>query len=268
LNNTNLYLSVVSAAGMMLVATVAVVFWRRLTRLPYRWFWVGAALWFVAVAIKFAVAIPTNGPVFKFLAGTLPAPAFIVVGGLYGGLQSSLCEIGLTWLAVLRWRQIGRDAERAIGIGVGAGAFEAFLLGLAAGIGVITVIAGVENTEPLRQQIDAAAGSNRLFWLIASAERVIAILCHASTRALVILGVVHRRPWMIFWGVFIFTVLDAIATGAHLTGKLGSISMWWIELAILPLAIVSIPILRWCYSRWGAAASGTAPQPIPSLQSS
>ena len=26
--------------------------------------------------------------------------------------------------------------------------------------------------------------------------------------------------------------------------------MWWIELAILAVALVNIPILRWCHARW------------------
>jgi hypothetical protein len=265
LNNTNLYWSLLSATGMMLVAIAAIVFWRRTTHVAYRWFWIGAGLWTVAVAIKFAIAAPTSGPVFRYLAGQLPGPAFILVGGLYGGLQSSLCEIGLTWLAVLIWSQLGRNAERAIGIGIGAGAFEAFLLGLAAAIGVSATVADARSTELLRQQVDAMANINPVFWLIASVERVIAILCHASTRALVLLGTIHGRPWMVFWGFAIFTLLDGIVTAAHLTGMLGKISMWWIELTILPLALVSIPILWWCYSRWGESAQPDVPTPADSL---
>lgn len=93
MDNTNLHLSLVSAAGMMLVAIAAVVYWRRLTHVPYRWFWIGAGLWTVAVAIKFAIAIPTNGPIFEYLGSVLQFPAYLVVGGLFGGLESSLCDV-------------------------------------------------------------------------------------------------------------------------------------------------------------------------------
>jgi hypothetical protein len=255
-NDTNLYLSLVSAAGMMLVAVAAVVFWRRLTRLRYRWFWVGAALWAIAVAIKFGIAIPTNGPIYKSLSQSFSPAAFVAAGGLYGGVQSSLCEIGLTWLAVLVWRDWGRDADRAIGIGVGAGAFEAFLLGLAAAMVVAAAFSGANEAQNIRQQIDAVADVSPVFWLIATAERIIAILCHASSRALVLLGTFHRRPWMVFWGFVIFTYIDSVATAAHLTGKLGTFSMWWIEFALAPAALISIPILWWCYSRWGEFGKG------------
>lgn len=251
---------------MMLVAIAAVVYWRRLTRVPYRWFWIGAGLWTVAVAIKFAIAIPTNGPIYKYLESVLQFPTYLVVGGLFGGLESSLTEIGRTWIAVLIWRQLGRDADRAIGIGVGAGAFEAFLLGLLAAIAVAGTLTGVEETKPIREQIDSVAKTTPVFWLAGTAERVIAILCHASTRALVLLGVVYHRPWMVFWGFAIFTILDGIATAAHLTGKIGTFSTWWIELAVLPMALVSIPILRWCYARCGQSRrdeTSDTPEDVP-----
>jgi hypothetical protein len=71
---------------------------------------------------------------------------------------------------------------------------------------------------------------------------------------------------MVFWGFAIFTVLDGIVTAAHLAGAVGTISMWWIELAILPMALISIPILRWCYAEWGAVQAPeivAGPEPLP-----
>jgi uncharacterized membrane protein YhfC len=261
-SNTNLYWSLVSAAGMMLVGAVAALFWRHRTMISWRWLWIGAALWSVAVLIKFAIAIPTNGPVFKYLSSILPGPVFLLVGGLYGGLQSSLCEIGLTWLAVLKWRDLGRDAARATGVGVGAGAFEAILLGLFTALGIVALLVGSDHLQAQRQSVDLVAERNPAFWLIASVERIIAILCHVSSRTLVLIGTTHRRPWMIFWGFAIFTILDGLVVVAHLSGAVGSISLWWIELAILPLALVSIPIIRRCCIRWGETTPSLVSQEV------
>ncbi|MCI0335742.1 MAG: YhfC family intramembrane metalloprotease [Planctomycetes bacterium] len=260
MDNTILYWFLLTAAGMMLVAIAAIVYWRRLTHLPYRWFWLGAGLWFVAVAVKVVLAILTHEAVVAYLKERLSYYALLTLGGLYGGLLSSVCEIGLTLLAVLLWRQLGRDADRAIGIGVGAGAFEAFLLGCGMLVGALAAMAGIEGTAPLRQELEHSATSTPVVWLAPIAERIMAILCHACTRALVILGVVHRRPWMVVWGFVIFTYIDAVATAAQLSGKLGSMSVWWIELAILPAALVSISILRWCFAKW---ASANAPEVQP-----
>jgi uncharacterized membrane protein YhfC len=242
-------MSLVSALGMIAVGVVAVVFWQRLTRLQYRWFWVGAGLWVVAVILKIIFALLTNVAVLGFMKKSLSYPLLVVGGGLYVGLQSSLCEIGLTLLAVLFWRKLGEGAERAIGIGVGAGAFEAVLLGLSSLTAMVALLAGVPGTEKVREGIETAAAVTPVFWLLGPAERVIAILCHSSSRALVLLGVTARKPSMVFSGFLIFTLLDGIAGAAHVSGKMGEISMWWIELALLPFALASLPILKWCYTR-------------------
>jgi hypothetical protein len=78
----------------------------------------------------------------------------------------------------------------------------------------------------------------------------------------VLLGAVHVRLIMIFWGFLIFTCIDGIATAVHIAGNFGTYSVWWIELALLPFAIVSIPILKWCCSHWGASQEASEPQEI------
>ena len=247
----NVTISLIPAVGMMIVASAAVIYWCRVSKLQFRWFWVGAGLWTVAVILKVICALLTNAAVIGFMKKNLSYLSLVIGGGLFIGIQSSLFEIGLTLLAVLVWRQLGKDAKRAVGIGIGAGAFEAMLLGLVSLIGILTVLAGVPGTEKVREGIDTVAAVTPFFWLLAPIERIIAILCHASSRALVLLGVTNRKHMLVFWGFLIFTVLDGVAGAAHVSGKIGKISMWWIELAILPFALISIPILRWCYASWG-----------------
>ena len=246
----NVTISLVPAVGMMIVASIAVIYWRRVSGLRYRWFWTGAALWTVAVALKAACALLTNASVIGFMKENLSYPILVFGGALYLGVQSSLFEIGLTMLAVLIWRQFGLEAGRAIGIGIGAGAFEAILLGISSLVAILISLAGLPGAEEVREGIEATAAATPLFWLIAPVERIMAVLCHASSRALVLLGVAHRRFSMVFWGFLIFTLLDSVAGAAHVSGKIGTISMWWVELAILPFALVSIPVLRWCYVTW------------------
>jgi YhfC intramembrane metalloprotease len=248
--DANLYFALLAAVGMIVVAALAVVYWRRVSGLGWKWLWAGAGLWAAAVLVKFLFAAVANRYVFGYLTGQVSFLAFVLIGGLYVGLESSLCEIGFTWLAVRRWPQLGQDADRAIGVGVGAGAFEAFLLGLAALIAVLAALAHGSNNAALRAMIDQGAATTPLFWLAGPVERIIAILCHASSRALVLLGVVHRQPNMVFSGFLIFTLLDGVAGAAFLSGKMGTISLWWIELMFLPFGLVSIPILKWCRDRW------------------
>lgn len=247
----NVQLALIPGIGMVVVGCAAALYWRAATRERFRWLWIGAGLWGVAVALKMAFALLVNGPIIGAMQEHLPYPLLVVCVGLYVGLESSLAEIGLTLVACLIWRQFGADAKRAIGIGVGAGAFEAILLGVASLISIIVLLAGVPGTEAIRNGIEAAAASTPVFWLAAPTERIVAILCHASSRALVLLGVTNRKPMMVFYGFLLFTLLDSVAGATQLSGKMGEISLWWIELAILPFAVISIPILKHCYTQWG-----------------
>lgn len=239
-----------SGFGMMIVAVIAVLMWRRIARAQARWYWVGAALWTIAVVLKIVCALFSNELVLNTLKG-LPHPLYVASGALFVGVQSSVFEMGLTLLAVLIWRQLGRDAGRAITVGVGAGAFEAFLLGLAPVATAVALMVGQgPDVDKTMAQLGAIAATSPLYWLAGPVERIIAILCHASTRALVLLGVSKKKYLLVLWGFLLFTLLDGVAGGVHVAGLVGRISVWWIELVILPFAVVSIPILVWCYRRW------------------
>lgn len=253
----------ITGPGMMLVAVMGVIIWRRAARVPMGWFWAGAALWAVAVAMKVAIALATNAAVFGWMKHALSHSLFVAGGSLWLGFLTGITEIGLTFAAVLRWRQLGADANRAIAVGVGAGAIEALILGLAQFAGVIALQTGAPGTEPIRKQWEAGIAVTPLFWLTPIIERLIALLCHAASRALVLLGVAHRKPMMVAGSFVMFTLLDSVAGVFFLTGKVGRISSWWIELAVLPFALASLLILRGCYRRWPKSSAVTANPSTP-----
>jgi hypothetical protein len=57
--------------------------------------------------------------VIRFLKSNLSYSLLVACGGLYLGVESSLCEMGFTLLAVIIWRQLGKEGGRVIAIGVG-----------------------------------------------------------------------------------------------------------------------------------------------------
>ena len=119
------------AAGLMvMVAISAVGFWRRRTRVPYRWFLVGAGIWLVAVAVKLTWALNVNKSLLDSVEATLPRIGYVFAGASYVGFVSAFCEIGATLALALAWRAVVADSDRSVAVGVGAGAFEALLLSL------------------------------------------------------------------------------------------------------------------------------------------
>jgi hypothetical protein len=96
-----------------------------------------------------------------------------------------------------------------------------------------------------------------LAWLTAPIERLIAILCHTSSRTLTLLAVATGMRRYFWSGFALLTAIDAVAGYYLLSGQSLTVSAWWLELAIAPAAVISIPVVRWCLWRWNAP--GAAP---------
>jgi uncharacterized membrane protein YhfC len=245
--NKLLYQQVVSGGLMMLVALVAVVWWQRRSKIQLRWFWAGAGIWTVGVALKFAVAVRLN-PIFVGTPGH-PARLGLAVGIIYCGLMTGIFEIGATLLAALIWRRLTAEPNRAVAVGLGAGAFEALLLGLTSFAGCLIAVA-VGQGDRVVQALGGPSAPTPLLWLVGPIERIIAIAAHTAARVLVLQAVAHRR-WLGFWGGFTWlSMVDLLVGVALLTGMTKSCSLWWTELMILPFGILAIPLIRSACARW------------------
>jgi uncharacterized membrane protein YhfC len=245
--------------GMALISMASLLIWRKVSRVEVKWFGVGALLWVVAVALKWGCGLLINATVIGHLKDALRPPYSIAAAGLFIGAESSAFEIGVTWVAARWWPKLGRDAGRAIAIGVGAGAVEALLLSLPLLAGALALLVGVEDAEDIRKTMQTTATTTPLFWLVLPVERLIALLGHASTRALVLLGVAQGKPLMVLGGFLLFASTDGIAGAFLVAGSPRSHSVWWMELAVLPGALVSLPILQWCSRRWPERAEIVQP---------
>lgn len=251
------YLVLLSGLGMIAVACLAVGAWRLRSHAAWRWFWVGAAVWTVGVALKVVWALLLNEPILVAMSGGLSHDLYLALGSIYIGLLTGVFEIGITLIAGLIWRGMARDPARGVAVGVGAGAFEALLIGLAVLAGAL---AALLTTGQIREQVVAAiagpADMTPLFWLAGPVERVIAIACHVASRALVLVGIARRKRVLPFLVAFLLmSAIDAVAGYVHLSGVLGSASPWWIELALAPAAVVSVPFLIWSIRHWPSPES-------------
>ena len=240
----------VSSLLMVLVGVASVVWWRVRSRSRWRWFAAGAGIWTVGVALKFLCAYFFYKPVLAMLKESLTHVGYLITGSIYGGLFTGVFEIGVTLCAGLIWRSMAREPKRAVAVGVGAGGFEAAVVGLVSLVWTLVMLSRAQGSEQFTAQMGHMASTTAVFWLVGPVERVITILCHTSSRALVLLSVARRR-WAFFWyGFGIMTVIDAIAEAVRLSEALGRYSVWWIEAAIAPFAAASLVAIVWCLRHW------------------
>ena len=255
------YLMLFSAVGMIAVGAVAVGIWRFCSRVPWRWFWVGAAVWTVGVALKFACAFVLNRPVLGALKTGLSHDLYLAVGSVYIGILTGVFEIGVTLIAGLIWRGMAQRT-RGVAVGVGAGAIEAVLLGVLALASVVACLVTTGSTQDeVLAATTSAASVTPLLWLAGPIERVIALVCHIASRALVLVGIARGKwGWPFAIAFVLMSAVDAVAGYLHLAGLVGRISAWWMELALAPAALASIPLLLWSIRQWPATeANETAP---------
>jgi uncharacterized membrane protein YhfC len=251
-----LYAQLASGALMMLVALASVFVWWFRSRIQWRWFWAGAGIWTVGVALKFAAALPLN-PLFFGKTGHAVGLK-LCTGAVYCGLMTGIFEIGITLAAALVWRRLAADPARAVAVGLGAGAFEALLLGLLAASAGSLVALAFGQSEVVLKSLAPIAAHTPLMWLAGPTERVIAMLAHTASRVLVLRAVAGRR-WLGFWAGFGWlSGIDLLAGVALLTGMTTSSSLWLIELMILPFGVLSVPLILWAVRRWPIAPSPTA----------
>lgn len=239
------------SGSLMILVGVAFVFgWKAWSHTQWRWFLAGAAIWTGGVALKFLCAYFLNEPTLDALKASLPHVAYVVAGSVSMGLYTGVFEIGITLLACLVWKSMSREPNRAVAVGIGAGGFEAVLLGVVPLAVVLAAVTGIQGSERWVAEAGRFAAATPILWLVGPVERALTILCHTSSRALVLLSVAKRR-WSFFWyGFGIMTAIDTIPGVPYLTGTLGQFSVWWLELAVVPFALGSLPIIAWCLRRW------------------
>jgi uncharacterized membrane protein YhfC len=240
----------VSGCLVVLVTLVILLWWRRNIEASWKWLLLGAGVWFVGVVFKFIVAMIANTPVLELLESSLGHTGYLALGATYIGLLTGVFEIGITLAFAFLIRGMYKDADRALSIGLGAGLVEALLIGFSSIGNYLTVATGAANSDVIMNALTQAVATTPLLWLVSPIERIIAILCHTSSRILVLYGVM-RHKYRYFWaGFLILSAIDVLAGYFHLAGLINKISLWWIELALLPFAALSIPIIIWCYRHW------------------
>ena len=121
-------LFLLSGTGMMALALVAVVYWKKRSKVVLALFLWGALAWVVGIVLKSVASIPIP-EVMDSTRAILPRYLAEPILWLYIGLLTGIFECGVTlgFAHIRRIRTV--DWREAVGYGLGFGMIEAFLLG-------------------------------------------------------------------------------------------------------------------------------------------
>lgn len=245
-------LFLLSGIGMMVVALVAVVYWKVHSKTLWTLFLWGALAWIVAVALKQVAFIPTQtiiDNVRDILPRYFAEPALSVYIGLLTGIFECGATLGFAHIKRIRtssWNEV-------VSFGLGFGTIEAFLIGTSSFLLALLVIL-IPNELPPQLLKFATSGSDSLLVIPAPIiERTTIILLHAFS-CLLIVYAVRVKAWKWFWVSFFYkTAVDAIAGFIHITygiENLTTFGTWIMELSFLPFGIIGAWGLWVFRNRW------------------
>lgn len=230
--------------GMIVVAIVFVVY-TAIRRLGWAYLGLGALLWIVTVAVKFALAIPFNPAIYRALNSALHGGIGIGLFDLYVGLLTGVTEVGIVWL-VLRYTRLGRvEWNRVLAFGVGFGTVEAFLLGVSSLLTGLTVLLA-PNAIPSEALVQLTILNNGLYGIAATIERFFTVFIHIFANVLIFFAIAHKQVrW--FWLSFAYkSLIDGWAAWGRLAGMTATVEQLW----ILEALVVLWGIVGWLGTRW------------------
>lgn len=215
---------VFSPLGMIVVAIIAILFYRKRSRAAYMFFAFGGAVWAAAIGLKVVLDLTVTPAISNSLYTSFDPGGYLVAIGLYVGLRTGFFECGFTYIALRgRWLE-GITLRDAMAFGVGFGATEALFLG-------ILTLAGMLITEPEASVLLVPA---------AIIERVFVIFVHVFTTMLVFLSIREGRIILLVMAILFKTLLDGAipflqdAFGSSVGG------VYLIEIFVVVMGLISL----------------------------
>jgi hypothetical protein len=202
----------------------------------------GAGLWAASVAVKVVIARLSVTPAGTAIGVAFPGESGKWIFATFIGLLTGVTEVWI-FLILMGWMRRRKFTwSDSVALGIGFGAIEAILLGVALLAAVAMKIPGISPEIKL---------------FAPAFERAIAIVAHVASCAMAMYGLITHR-WVWFWASFVYkSAVDAVAgyflysAGTHVVGT------WTMEFAFVPFALLGIGVLWWLRKIW------EAPREIP-----
>jgi uncharacterized membrane protein YhfC len=209
---TVVVLIVLEALFMIGLPIVAIALLRRRWHLPWSLALAGAAT-FLASQVAHIPANNLLNLAFGLQGRTLIVQAVVL------GLSAGVFEEVARYLSYRYWQKQARSWREATLFGLGHGGVESILVGLLAALTLVNMIAIINAEDPAALGLpEGAMAQVREFWampwylpVLASFERVVAIVLHVGLSTLVVLSFHRRSLWSLAAAIFYHALADAVA---------------------------------------------------------
>jgi uncharacterized membrane protein YhfC len=268
LGMTNPFL-LLSGIGMMLVAVIAFLYWRK--KAPLKFFAWGALIWILAVAVKFAMDYTISIPIQQALLASYPLLTVLIIIGLYLGIRTGLFESGFTYIAVLKTKLRKMNFSDAVAFGIGFGGIEAFLLGFFSFIDILMFILFPDMLSALSVDQQAAVLSQLSLstWIIFAPiiERISVLFIHIFAALLVVYSVKEKKP-LYFLASFLYkTVTDGmIPLLVFYVGTATILDSYVLEIPVVILGIIGYMGIRWIMKKFKHPVIEKPKKPVKKLE--
>jgi uncharacterized membrane protein YhfC len=234
--------ALVPGLGMLIVGLLFSIYGIR--KGGWRYAALGAAFWAGTVIIKFVIASPANGPLYKLVSSILPGLPGTLLFSLYVGLLTGITEVLITWL-FLRYTRFGQTVwNKIIAFGLGFGGIEAILLGVNSILGIIAAMT-MTNQIPPASLRSIAQANNIIYGLAPILERIFTIGVHLGCNVLLFYAALKMQNKYFWYSFALKSGIDAVAGYAQLSGNLSSTAfLWAIEVAVVLFGLVGFWVTR------------------------
>lgn len=218
-------MKLIAGIGMILVGVLFPAFWIFKRKAPLRPFLVGALLWIICVAAKFAVAIPLNRKFFQTLLIHLPPVPAQFIYYTYVGLLTGIFECGLLYIIIKQTSLRFYSFDKAVTVGIGFGSFEAIAVGFRSS--VVAIITG---------NITFAGSFAPYLYIPAPiVERFFTVFGHLFCSFLIFYAIQNRQASYFFISFLFKTFVDGSA-GWFIYNVVPSLSNVWLAEFVIALS--------------------------------
>ncbi len=250
-----------SGVGMMLVGIISAVWWRYRTLVHWRYFFLGAAVWMAAIAVKVALDLTVTPLIIQWLTGIYTAVGIAMISGAYVGLRTGLLESGFTYAVAMKEKLRKMDFDQAVAFGIGFGAMEAVMLGLSSFLNVAVLLAFpqiLNFVTPLQraailQQLTLPA----VLFMAPIIERASTLLVHVFCTVLVIKSVKSGRAGYFILSILYRTLIDGALPFLTMTFDSTTIAgIYYIESFVVVLGLMAAVGMFWIRHKYPEKKGG------------